>query len=267
MVAKLTETVSFSYRLQFVGGGATVGRIFVACVAAVMAFQHAPAAVAQEKGAVRAGFSAESLKGQKILLFRPSVWVGEQSTGGLAEPNGDQTAQSRVFLANELQRRQADFNNEVMAEPELVGLDATVLSSHRALFGSVAQAVVTYQFFKGNRLPTRKNKAFDWTLGDGTKRISELTGARYGFFIYTHDEYGSFGRKAFQILAAGLVGVGVQSGVHKGYAGLVDLQTGELVWLNADEQMGGDVRNEEGMRKRVGQLLEDFPGLKAVLKP
>jgi hypothetical protein len=64
------------------------------------------------------------------------------------------------------------------------------------------------------------------------------------------------------VLAAGLVGVGVQSGVHRGYAGLVDLQTGDLVWLNADEAMGGDVRNAEGMEKRVGQLLEDFPGLK-----
>lgn len=79
----------------------------------------------------------------------------------------------------------------------------------------------------------------------------------------TRDSYGSFGRKAFQILAAGLVGAGVKSGVHKGYAGLVDLQTGHLVWLNADEAMGGDVRDADGMQKRVGQLLEDFPGLKA----
>lgn len=230
---------------------------------AAFAFLAANPALAQEKGAVREGFSADSLKGQKILLFRPSVWVGSQSTGGMDEPNVDWTDQARGHLLIELKRQQSNFSNEIIEEPEVVGVDAVVLSSHRALFGSVASSVVNYQFFKGNRLPTRKNKAFDWTLGTGTKRIAELTGARYGLFVNTHDAYGSFGRKAFQILAAGLVGAGVKSGVHKGYAGLVDLETGNLVWLNADEAMGGDVRDADGMQKRVAQLLEDFPGLKA----
>lgn len=247
-----------------VGGQAMLGK---AIGAALLLAAWAMPLHAQEKGAVRPGFSAGSLAGQKILLFRPTVWVGEQSTGGLAEPNADWTAQSRSLLAAELQRRQADFRNEIVSEPDLVGADAAVFADHRALFGAVARAVQTYQFFKGNRLPTRKNHPFDWTLGDGTRRIAELTGARYGFFVSTHDEYGSFGRKMFQVLAAGLVGVGVQSGVHQGYAGLVDLQTGDLVWLNADGEMGGDVRNEEGMHKRVAQLLEDFPALKATPVP
>lgn len=224
-------------------------------------------ACAQERGAVRAGFSAESLKGQKILLFRPTVWVGEQSTGGMAEPNADWTVQARSLLTAEMRRRQADFSNEIVGEPALVGTDAAVLAGHEALFGAVAQAVLTYQFFKGNRLPTRKNRAFDWTLGSGTRRIAEVTGARYGFFVSTRDEYGSLGRKMFQFLAAGLVGIPVKSGVHTGFAGLVDLQTGDLVWLNADAAMGGDVRTEEGMHKRVAQLLEDFPALKAQPAP
>ncbi len=33
---------------------------------------------------------------------------------------------------------------------------------------------------------------------------------------------------------------------HIGYAGLVDLKTGDVIWFNADPQMGGDVRTEEG---------------------
>lgn len=240
--------------------------LFNLAIGSLLLLLAAPA-MAQEKGAVREGFSAESLRGQKILLLRPSVWVGEQSTGGQPEPNGDLTAQSRILLAAELQRRRADFNNEILAEPDLVGADSDLMTSYRALFSAVADSVVTYQFFKGNRLPTRKNKAFDWTLGEGTQRIAELTGARYGLFVATHDEYGSFGRKMFQVLAIGLVGAPVSSGVHKGQAGLVDLQTGELVWLNADNQMGGDVRNQEGMQKRVGQLLEDFPGIKTPVEP
>lgn len=235
---------------------------FRMAIAAMLLLCAMPLA-AQERGAVREGFSVASLHGQKILLFRPSIWVGEQSTAGLPEPNAEWTSLARELLAVELGRRQADFTNEVIVEPDLVGNDATVFAAHRSLFKAVAGSVVEYQFFAGNRLPTRKNKPFNWTLGEGTRRIAELTGARYGFFVSIEDQYGSFGRKMFQILAAGIAGVGVQSGVHIGYAGLVDLQSGELVWLNADGQMGGDVRTQEGMQKRVGQLLEDFPGLKA----
>lgn len=240
--------------------------IVAAAAAALVLLSFTTPALAQEKGAVRSGFSAASLRGQKILLFRPSVWVGEQSTSGLPEPNADWTSQSRSLLAAEISRRQGEFQNELVAEPELVGSDAQLFSSHKALFSSVAGAVQTYQFFPGNRLPTRKNRAFDWSLGGETGRIAELTGARYGLFISTHDEYGSTGRKVFQFLAAGLAGVSVKSGVHIGYAGLVDLQTGELVWLNADLEMGGDVRASDGVRKRVAQLLEDFPGLKSPAK-
>ena len=217
---------------------------------------------AQEKGAVLQGFSAETLKGKKILLFRPSVRVGEQSTAGMAEPNADWTQQARDLLLAELKLRQGDFSNEVVEEPDALGDDAEVFASHKALFASVANSVLVYQFFPGNRLPTRKNKAFDWTLGRGTQRIAELTGAHYGLFIKTEDQYGSAGRKMFQLFAA-VAGVGVTSGVHQGYAGLVDLQTGQLLWLNADGQMGGDVRDALGMKKRVAQLLEDFPGMKA----
>jgi hypothetical protein len=56
-----------------------------------------------------------------------------------------------------------------------------------------------------------------------------------------------------------LFGVPVSVGVHTGYAGLVDLHTGELVWINADMRMGGDVREADGADKRIRELLNGFP--------
>lgn len=235
------------------------GRWFVFLLACV-----ATPAVAQEKSAIREGLSTTTLIGQKIVLFRPSVWVGEQSTGGIPEPNADWTQRSRALIEAELKRRQSDFNMAIVDEPDVLGDDAKALREHKALFNSVAESIKEYQFFKGNRLPTRKNRAFAWTLGKGTSRIADMSGARYGLFISVNDQYGSFGRKMFQMLAAGFAGVGVKSGEHIGYAGLVELETGNIVWLNADGAMGGDVRTEEGVAKRVTQLLEDFPGLKVV---
>lgn len=93
--------------------------------------------------------------------------------------------------------------------------------------------------------------------------MSELPGAGdvdYILFIYNRDAYGSTGRKVLQVLAAFGPGIAVKSGEHVGYAGLVDAKTGDVLWLNADGQMGGDVREKEGSEKRVRQLLEEFPG-------
>lgn len=95
-------------------------------------------------------------------------------------------------------------------------------------------------------------------------QLPALQNADYALFIWTHDEYGSTGRKLLQ--AVGFLGaiVGlpttVSSGVHRGYAGLIEIKTGDLVWINADHAIGGDVRTPEGAAKRVTQLLDNFPG-------
>jgi hypothetical protein len=218
---------------------------------------------AQERSATRAGFALAAQSGKKILLLRPTVKVGEQSTGGIPEPRAEWTDQARANIAAALDALQRNLGNEVIAAPEAYGDDARNVAEHMALFAAVSRAVIQYQFFVGNRLPTKKrdNKAgqFDWSLGPGVASLPGADTADYALFLYNDDQYGSTGRKMLQIV--GLVaGAGVTSGQHIGYAGLVDLKTGDLLWLNADFQMGGDVREREGADKRVRQLLEDFPG-------
>ncbi|WP_439484640.1 hypothetical protein [Blastomonas fulva] len=218
---------------------------------------------AQERSATRQGFALPAKSGKKILLMRPTMRVGEQSTGGMFEPNSDWTEQARANIGIALDGLQRSLGNDVIIAPPAYGEDARALNEHMALFAAVSQAVIQYQFFVGNRLPTKKrdNKAevFDWSLGEGVGNLPGAEGADYALFIYNRDVYGSTGRKMLQLVGA-LAGVGVSSGEHVGYAGLVDLKTGELLWLNADAQMGGDVREKDGAEKRIRQLLEDFPG-------
>jgi hypothetical protein len=176
------------------------------------------------------------------------------------EPNADWTNQAREHVAAALRSCQAKLGNQVITYDEGASGEGALVTQYGNLFGAVADSVVEYQFFRGNRLPTKVRKAaFEWSMGPGLTRLGSLHGADYALFINTHDAYGSTGRKALQIVGL-LAGVGVTSGEHVGHAGLVDLKTGELVWLNADRQMGGDVRDAEGATKRVRQLLEGFPG-------
>jgi hypothetical protein len=216
-------------------------------------------AVAQEKTGAKPGFSLKP-GSARIVLMRPMIQVGEQSTGGMYEPNADWTTQARNYISAALQQAQSQLGNQVIAYVENTSGEGPMVTQYSHLFSAVADSVIEYQFFPGNRLPTKKrDKGFEWGIGNDISRLKSLEGADYALFITTHDQYGSTGRKALQLFAA-MGGVSVTSGVHVGYAGLVDLKTGELVWLNADRQMGGDVRTLDGAQKRMKQLLEGFPG-------
>jgi hypothetical protein len=232
-----------------------VGRMILAC----LLLAWTPVAHAQEKTGVKPGFVLRPGT-VRIVLMRPSVRVGAQTTGGVVQPNADWTASARDFIAGALKHRQNDLGNVVIDYDEGLSGEGAVATQYSNLFGTVADSVIEYQFFPGNRLPTKKRKdSFDWSIGTGLGKLKSLEGADYALFINTYDAYGSTGRKMLQIFGA-MAGVSVASGVHWGHAGLVDLKTGELVWLNADREMGGDVRTEDGAVKRVQQLLEGFPG-------
>jgi hypothetical protein len=195
----------------------------------------------------------------KILLLRPRIKVGEQSAGGMLGRNAEWTELARTHITAALAAQQAQLGNQVITAEEPVGDDAQKLADYRALFTVLAGCVMDYQFFRGNRLPTKaRNGVFDWTVGPEVKELPGAAGADYVLFISTEDMYGSSGRKAAQVFAA-FEDVILSAGVHNGYAGLIDLKTGNLVWLNADGRMGGDVRTPDGAQQRVAQLLEGLP--------
>jgi len=231
-------------------------RLFFA-LALAGAFAFAAPVLAQESSRSKEGFTFPAQGPVKILVFRPDVSVGSQTAGGMNQPNADWTADARRLLGEALNRAQEARSNEVVLMPELEGEQGALLADYRALFRAVTGEVVAHKLFKGNKLPTKRD-TFNWTLGPGASQLATIGGGDYGLFIYTNDSYGSAGRKAAQIFGA-MMGVYVQSGVHTGYAGLVDLRTGELVWINADLRMGGDVREADGADKRIKQLLEEFP--------
>lgn len=233
-------------------------------LAALAAMMTAVPVAGQERTAVKQDFVLPANSGKTILVFRPAVSVGAQSTGGMFEPNADWTEKARRNIDAALSARQAALGNKVVVAPESYGEDARRVQEYSNLFAAVSQAVIQYQFFEGNRLPTKKrdNKAgvFDWSLGEGVRNLPGAKDADYALFIFNKDAYGSTGRKLLQVAAMLVPRVAIKSGEHAGYAGLVDLKTGDLLWLNADAAMGGDVREPEGAQKRVGQLLEEFPG-------
>ena len=220
-------------------------------------------ASAQERSAIKEGFAFPTDRTVNIVVYRPDVHVGTLTTGGVDEPNADWTTGARGLIADAIKKNDKVAGAKITFADDPEGDDGAYLAEYRALFTAVAQSIQVHKLFPGNRLPTKKT-VFDWTLGEGTQRIAKFSGADYALFLYTHDAYGSAGRKTAQ--AMGLLGcmvgfcVLVPPGVHVGYAALVDLKSGDVVWFNADPSIGGDVRTAEGADKRALQLLNGLPG-------
>ena len=61
------------------------------------------------------------------------------------------------------------------------------------------------------------------------------------------------------MVAAALAGIALQGGMQVGFASLVDLETGDVIWVNRLISQAGDLRTVEPARKAVDELLAGFP--------
>lgn len=215
----------------------------------------AAAALAQAPSKFLApGFTGLS-KADAVLVMPPDVELFSLSAGGVPEPKADWTASAREHIKTTLAARKKALGvrstdaSDAMADEfaEQVGLHAAVASSislHHAGAGIWA-------------LPTKAG-ALNWTFGDAMQPLAAKSGSRYGLFVWVRDSYASAERKAAMVLLA-FAGIGLTGGFQVGYASLVDLQTGQVVWFNQLVRGSGDLRDAESAKESIEALLTGFP--------
>lgn len=196
-----------------------------------------------------------------VLLMPLDVELTELSAGGLQEPKAEWTTAAREHMLNAIRAekqakglkivefRSADENSAELTKQEQLS------KLNRAVGKAVMMHQVSpVQFWK---LPTKEGK-MDWSLGPEVRMLKQRYDADYALFFYVRDSYSSPGRAAAIIVAA-LLGVGIQGGVQTGFATLVDLDTGDVVWVNQLARGTGDLRASEPAGESVKLLLTGFP--------
>jgi len=195
----------------------------------------------------------------KIVALPVDVQLYELDAGGTLEPKGDWTQSATKYLNQAMQEQEAAHH------VDLVGYDEDKIAADKRdqthqvtkLFGTVAGEIVVHQYVGDFKLPTKAD-GFDWSLGPSVKALQAETGADYALITYLRDSYATAGRVAV-ILAAAVFHVGLQGGTQVGYAALVDLNTGDIVWFNRLARGVGDTRDLDGARGTASALLADFP--------
>lgn len=199
--------------------------------------------------------SAVDEENPQILVMTPDVKYFLLTASGMAEPNAEWTTAARSNFKNALTDYASDRNVDI----KLIDDDnplGSVEIEYQKLYSAVGTTILTHHF-GALPLPT-KNKSFDWSLGPGVRAIADKYDVDYALFSYYRDYQASGGRVAFAIIAAA-AGASVSTGSEGGFASLVDLKTGDIVWFNQVVAGAGELRNAEGARKTVDQLFKDLP--------
>jgi len=198
------------------------------------------------------GFAALP-KGSKVAIMPTDIELFSISGGGVLEPKADWTEAASRYFRQALVKKKQTLGLDAV---ELSERDADELAGVNALHAAVARAIGLHHF-GGVALPTKEGK-LDWSLGESVHGIRKATGADYALFSWIRDSYASDERKAAMVALA-LIGVGVGGGVQIGYASLVDLQTGRVLWFNQLARGTGDLREPDKAAETLDSLLDKFP--------
>jgi hypothetical protein len=222
-------------------------------VAGLMLVCAGIAAWAQQSSNLAPGFSSRS-KASRMVIVPVDVELFSISGGGVAEPKADWTQSAVANIDAVLAARKDSLGTGV---ERLLEKDMDDLTDLNALHAAVARSVFLHHSPGLLKLPT-KNNLMDWSMGDSVKPLKDKTGADYALFMWIRDSYATAERKAAMVVMA-LFRVGVPGGAQTGYASLVDLNSGRVVWFNSLLRASGDLRDPASATETIDTLLKGFP--------
>lgn len=223
-----------------------------AAAVGAISLSFAAAAQAEDNKHLAPGFSSLP-KDAKVVIAPIDVELFSISAGGVLEPKADWTESAQGHMKQAM-REQAQQLGLTSGELDEASADQNAELLH--LHAAVARAIAIHHDGP-MKLPTKEGR-LEWSFGDTLRPLQQASGARYALFTWVRDSYASPERVAMMVGLA-LLGVGVGGGVQIGYASLVDLETGQVLWFNKLARASGDLRDAPRAAESVKTLLAGFP--------
>lgn len=198
---------------------------------------------------------------KKVVVLPVSISVEEVTAGDVTEevPEWSEQASRNVFTAVSAAIRE-DATLQEVELPELSGEAAEVVDEHMALYKLVVNTASDTGW-------SHKIRRFDYGIGPGLVELQRVTGADAAIMVYGEDYVSTAGRKA-KAVAANIPVVNIFSGpaptlghsfIH---IGVVDLGTGDLLWMNSDFRKGTtSLRDAADTDSIVSAVFDWYPGI------
>ncbi len=199
---------------------------------------------------------------RKILLMPMDIELSTFTAGGLLQPEAEWTQNATRYVETAVRSRMSWMNLNVVRSADTDEAALTDEEKEQSiqlvkLHEAVGYTILLHKYTPVLQLPG-KGERFDWSLGPKARFLKEKHGADYALFIFLRDSYASAGRVATFVVAAAF-GINIPMGRQTGFASLVDLETGDVVWFNRLARGGGDLRTEDAAVSSTELLLEGFP--------
>lgn len=197
-------------------------------------------------------------KSARVVLMPLDIRLTELTAAGLEEPKAAWTELARGHVTAGLRAALAEHGLTLReykkpGNPERARRDDQLSKLHSQVGGTI----LVHHYNEMNRLPTKQGK-MDWSLGNTARGLGNDQKAEFALYVYLRDSYATGGRKA-AVAVSRILGGGMQAGERVGFASLVDLRTGQIIWFNAMYSDTGDMRKAEPAREIVDELLVGFP--------
>jgi len=225
------------------------------------------AGCATPRGSVNQNFGSnpDQPRPRRVLLVEPDIRLHEVSAGGVVEKVDEWSRQASANAVQSLQaavQRQNLF--ELLSASNLTDTEKATLEQHAALYALVSSSAYGAQAspFEAWR---QRAATFDYTLGPGLKSVAERIRIDSVVFLVGTDYISTAGRKAamvFGILAAALTGVVIAPAMAPAFmsVGVVDMESGDLVWYATDMSIGSsDLRDAEVMKGLIDSMVQTYP--------
>jgi hypothetical protein len=245
-------------------GGRRFGRQYLLLVAFAALVLGGCTTTFTESHTSEAAGKQVNLKAQssRVVLMPLDIELSELTAAGLREPKADWTeaARANVTAAIEgyLARRDLKLRQyRRPAESTAANRDIQLEKLHAMVGGTI----LTHHYSQMNRLPTKAGK-MDWTLGATARQLGTQQQAEFALFVFLRDSYATAGRKAAVVASSIISIIGtprVSGGERVGFASLVDLRDGDVVWFNVLYSDTGDMREASPAAEVIDDLMDGFP--------
>lgn len=198
---------------------------------------------------------------KKVIVLPADVVVQELSAGGVLEKVPEWARQSSSNLTRAMTEVGRGSNHfAILDTPNLTEDEQDKLDEAIATFMTVGTTAHNTLLWGGPAWQ-HKREEFDYTLGPGLAFLREKTGADAAILMAGDDVISSDGRKAAVVMAA-MLGVGLPMGRSIALTSMVDLTTGDLLWMHYDESASKDLKNYDSVKEMVGTIFSKYPDQK-----
>ena len=200
-----------------------------------------------------------SIPDARIVLMPLDVELMEMDLGGVLEPKPEWTETATRLIREELRAYQAKKGfgmREFARDFQPSEAEADLVDQLTKVHAVIGESIMLHRR-PHLQLPSLGERP-KWSLGEEVRVLQAKTDADYALFVHVRDSYASDARKVAMVAGLALK-VGIMGGIQSGFASLVDLKTGEIVWFNQLGRPTGDLRAPAPAKETVDILLTGFP--------